>query len=265
MRSILIGCLFIMLMADLCQSRIIVVGSLTHETNLSPGEQFEGSIMLENTDPEYQDVKVYQTDYMFTSDGNCEFGEPGSCPRSNSSWISISDHLVTVPPNSHLVINYRGSVPNDPTLSGTYWSVIMIEPLGSSSRDMLVSNGTTIAVTTVARYAIQVITNIGEDSDPILRFIGKNFKRTEEGMFLEVDVQNEGTSYARPSAWVEIYDEDARSIGRFESPGIRIFPGCSVRHSFRITNLARGTYQALVILDDASDQIYGAQYTLVIE
>lgn len=265
MRPILIMFFLTLLLANFCQGRVIVVGSLTHERNLSPGDQFDGSITLENTETEYQDVKIYQTDYMFTSDGKSEYGEPGSCPRSNSSWLWISDNLVTLAPNSHLSIYYRGSVPNDPSLSGTYWSVIMIEPLNSSIRDTLISNNTRIAVTTVTRYAVQVITNIGDNSGQMLRFIDKRVKRTEDGVILEVDVQNDGIGYARPSAWLEIYDAQAKPIGRFESPRMRILPGCSVRHTFKIPDLGKGTYQALVILDDASDRIYGAQYGLVIE
>jgi hypothetical protein len=51
---------------------INVVGDMTQEKNLKPGDTFEGSLSLNNSGTETEDVKVYQTDYLFFADGRNE-------------------------------------------------------------------------------------------------------------------------------------------------------------------------------------------------
>ncbi len=267
MKALTVACLLILGLADFCVGKVIVVGSLTHERNLDPGDTFNGTIVLKNTADRDEEVRIYQSDYLFDASGTSRYNAPGSSSRSNATWISLSNEYVTVPAHAQFSLFYQGTVPNDTTLSGTYWSMIMVEPTTSLRHDTVVdtTHNVSIGITTRTRYGIQVITNIGRQAKPVLKFVNKALEQKPTGMVLEVDVANTGNRVTRPNAWLEIYDGEANLVARVESQPLRILPDCSVRHRFNINSMNKGSYQALVVLDDGADCAYGARYNLVIE
>ena len=76
-----------------------------------------------------QEVKVYQTDYLFYADGSTYYGDPGTMPRSNTRWISFTPKQFTVPAGEEVTVRYTIQVPNDARLAGPYWSILMVEPV----------------------------------------------------------------------------------------------------------------------------------------
>ncbi len=81
---------FLLLPALPSFSIIAVNGSLGRQYEVAPGKSYEGTIELMNPDAAPQEVRVYQTDYSFSSDGTVAYGEPGRLPRSNARWIRFS-------------------------------------------------------------------------------------------------------------------------------------------------------------------------------
>jgi len=267
LKALTVFCLFVLSFAYFCSAKVIVVGKLTHEQNLPPGQPFDGTIVLENTAESDAEVRVYQTDYWFTADGLSRYDPPGTISRSNATWLSLSDEYITIPAGQRFPLFYQGNVPSDTSLSGTYWSMIMVEPVSDFSYDTIADadHRVRMGITTKTRYGIQVITNIGNEAEPVLEFINKDLKQTPGGPVLIIDVANTGSKVTRPKAWLEIYDGDANLIARFISKPTRIYPDCSVRHRFNLTGIENGSYRALVILDDGTTCAYGAQYDLVIQ
>ena len=81
----IVAALVLALSADIASAASVsVVGGLTREIVLQPGARTEGCIVLRNNTDQPQEVKVYQTDYLFWADGRNEYGEPGATPRSNA-------------------------------------------------------------------------------------------------------------------------------------------------------------------------------------
>ena len=105
---------------------IEVEGGLTRAYTVQPGRRIEPSILLRNHGAETSEVKAYQTDYLFFSDGKNSYGEPGSVPRSNCSWVTFSPQQLVVPANGTSFIHYAVQSPNNEKLTGTYWSMLMI-------------------------------------------------------------------------------------------------------------------------------------------
>ena len=85
---------------------VLIQGPLTHEKQALPGETFEASIDIQNNQDTPQDVKVYQTDYLFYADGRILYGDPGKIPRSNAHWISFSPKRLTIPPHDTVSVSY---------------------------------------------------------------------------------------------------------------------------------------------------------------
>ena len=185
-----------------------MIGKMTHIMQLEPGEYFKGVVELKNTSDTSAVVNVYQTDYLFFADGRSIYGEPGTAPRSNASWIRLMTDHLTIPANEKALVVYEGGVPTDSSLSGTYWSMIMIEPTTEVwFEEVEAGDGEArLGIQTRARYGIQIITTVGQMGSPLLEFQSKRLVKTGDCYLLEVDVANNGTRWIYPTSWVEIYD-----------------------------------------------------------
>ncbi|MFT7550090.1 MAG: hypothetical protein ACI9BV_000386 [Rhodothermales bacterium] len=77
-----------LLLARLVQTssaQISVRSSLSDDRELEPGSTYEGVIQIWNETGQLQEAKIYQTDYLFYSDGSNVYGDPGLNERSNAS------------------------------------------------------------------------------------------------------------------------------------------------------------------------------------
>jgi hypothetical protein len=165
------------------------------------------------------------------------------------------------------MVNYTIKVPSDPNLVGTYWSMIMVEgiPEGSPESSQPEKDKAKVGITQIMRYAIQMITHIGNTGERRLKFLETKVLRESEKRFLQEDIENIGQRWLRPFLWAELYDEKGRYIGRFEGRRKRIYPSTSVRYTVDLSNVPEGTYKALVVADSGGDYIFGANYTLKFE
>jgi len=256
----------LLLMSTQIEAGITVMGGLTHEKQTQIGEIYKGVVFIGNNGDKPQEVKVYQTDYLFFCDGRNLYGEPGKLERSNANWITFSPHRLIIPPQQTAPVNYTVNVPDDRSLRGTYWSMLMIEGLGEEHPEATIQpeeGKTQFGIKQIIRYGIQMVTHIGDTGSRKLKFVGTKLLAKEGGgRILQIDLENTGERWLVPLLWVELYDEEGRYIGRFESSKMRIYPGTSVRHRIDLSSLPKGKYKALVVADNGDEHIFGAQYTL---
>lgn len=244
---------------------ISLPGGLTIVNTLSPSGMTSGSIVILNNDEESRTVRVYQTDYTFSSDGKSNFAKPGSTPRSNASWIAYSPNQAVIPPHGKAEIYYRVAVPNDPGLCGTYWSVCMVEPVPETALTPPnpEKKKTKVSVQTVFRHAIQMVTNIGDTGTRSLKFADKKLEIKKGRTFLILDVKNTGERWLVPTIYVDLHDQNGQQPERYNGGKLRIYPGCSVRYTVDLGPLKPQTYNALIIADNGGDEtIFGARYVL---
>jgi hypothetical protein len=118
-------------------------------------------------------------------------------------------------------------------------------------------------VRTRLRYGVQMVTHIGDSGSRQLKFVGVELQRDDDGSAsLSVDVSNDGERGLRPELWVELFDGEGQSMGRFEAEQRRIYPGCSVRYRAPLAGVAPGAYRALVVADAGGDSLYGVELAL---
>lgn len=248
-------------------SAIDVVSDLTQEAVLQPGGRKEGKIILRNTADASVEVKVFQTDYMFRCDGSNSYDKPGSCLRSNASWITFSPQQFSIPPRETLVVYYTVQVPKDAKLSGTYWSMLMVEPKPALDPEAPPSEDgkVKVGIQTILRYGIQMVVHIGTTGRREVKVLDKRLAAVDGKRALQLDIENTGDKWVRPTVWAEIYDEAGSHSGRFKCNRTRIFPGCSTRNSIDLSGLKAGKYQALVVIDNGDESVWGAQYALEIK
>ncbi|MFH1313920.1 MAG: hypothetical protein ABIJ00_11945 [Candidatus Eisenbacteria bacterium] len=241
--------------------------SLTHEYSVSPGTSYTGSITLKNTGDRPEMARVYQTDYMFYSDGTHVYGEPGGDPRSNADWVAFGPREVSTLPGAKGIIGYTIEVPPDSTLSGTYWSLLMIEevPDASGAADGPQTQDVSMGITQVFRYGVQIVTHVGESGERNLEFLDTRLLSDGDIRTLRIDLENKGQRWLRPVLWTEVYNMEGQHVGRFEGGTLRIYPGTSVRYEVDLSELAKAHYNAVVVADCGGDNVFGAKYTLRVE
>lgn len=240
-------------------AQLAVNGELTQIFVVEPGQTYRAEITVSNTGDAPTGLDVYQRDYLFFADGRNLYAEAGSVDRSNASWIAFYRPVsVSLDPGQSIPISFVITVPEDPTLVGTYWSLIMVEPKPPPEAP---SNGG-ISLRQVIRYAIQIVTHIGDTGEVSVRVANANLVNIEQGAVLRIDLENIGERWVRPETWADVYDDQGAHVERFESIRQRIYPGCSVRYSIEMPGISSGEYQALVVFDNGDDHVWGAQYTL---
>jgi len=252
--SVVVMCVLISLC---CQAQIAVRGKLTHEFVVEPGQSYAGEIVIINTTDSRTGVEITQSDYLFFADGSNIYGEPGSVPRSNAGWISFYAPPI-LGPGETVSIPFNIKVPDDPSLVGTYWSMILITPQLPPAE----TTAEGVGIQQRMGYGIQIVTHIGDTGERKISISDVKLLREEEGFVLQVDIENTGERWVRPMAWAELYDEQGATASRVESSQLRIYPGCSVRHRFVLSEVTSGNYKALVVFDNNDEYVWGAQYDL---
>jgi hypothetical protein len=121
-----------------------------------------------------------------------------------------------------------------------------------------------VAVGHVIRYAIQIVTHMGNSGQRNLKFIDTELVRDDSQRYLSVDLENTGERWLRPTLWAELYSRSGAYIGKFEGGKLRIYPGTSARYTIDLTQAEQGEYKALVIAD-CGDDVFGATYSLVFQ
>lgn len=257
--------LFLALIFSTAQAGVVIVGGLARTSTIKPGDAIEGVIILKNNDKQAADIRVWQTDYLYSADGRNDYGEPGKAPRSNAGWITVSPTRLKIGPGETLPVRYKGKAPADPKLHGTFWSMIMVEP---NSAPAITPEGkvnqVAVGLQTTIRFAIQIVTEVGQSGTRSLQVLDKCLVQGEGKRSLHLDIANDGERLLIPAMTVELFDKGGASVGRFDAGRSRIYPACSVRAKVDLTEVPCGKYVAMVLLDSGDAQVMGAQYDLEI-
>lgn len=242
-------------------SSIVILNGLTHENQVLPGESYRGTIQIQNASEKSRSVRVYQRDYWFSYTGESKHDPAGTMERSNASWISFSPELLDLGPNETTAINFEVTVP-DLSLSGTYWSVIMVE--GIVPPDTTSSSGG-VTINTAIRYAVQIVSNIGETGTGDIRFLGMETGKQEEVNLLHVALENTGERMLRPELALELFDEEGNSAGIVKAERRKTYPGTSVLITLKLEGIKPGNYNGVLVADCDDDHIFGTNVSFAIE
>ncbi len=239
-----------------------VLGSLRHLHNAKAGDHVKGEIRIQNNDTTSQEVRIYQTDLLYNLQDQTFYDEPVTHPRSNANWLQFSPKTVVLAAKETRTIQYELIVPAVDSLSGTFWSVLMIEgvmPIDPAQKSDL-------SIRTVTRYAVQMITELQNRGEGLLQFLEPSVITDEstKKVYLAVDMTNPGKHYISPDVSVELFDEQGESIGTLTAPKKGLFPGTSTRYKINLEGVPAGkTYKAMIVAAGQEEgDVFGLEYTL---
>jgi len=252
--------LFALLRTVLAHAGVAPDGEATQAHGAQPGDTYRGSIAIRNTGPAVAQVKLYQTDYLFSADGKNAFDAPGSLARSNAAWLQLNREQVTIAPDGVATVDYQVRVPEGAGLSGTYWSVVMVQELPAAEAAGVSRAGVTLAQS--MRHAIQIITEVGESGRSEIEFLNARVVGEGAQRAFDIDLVNTGERWLRTDIWLELHDSRGRVVGRFSAPRRRTFPGTSVHNRIEIGAAPAGKYLGLLVADGGRNDLFGMQIEL---
>lgn len=242
--------------------QVIVRSSLSQEESATPGDTYQRAIELYNQGDRVRTAEVSIRDYLFNHEGESQYTEPGSHERSNAPWVDYGSSTVTIPPGEETQIDYDVQVPDTiegEAPSGTYWSIIIVEPLDQNP-DADPQDG--VAVQQVRRYGIQVVTHIGDTGSPNVEVLSRDIVSQDDRTLFRLALENTGTRSARAGVRLEMYDETGELAVEQSSSPKRIYPNTSVSHQLDLSELSSGEYQALLVLQSDSGTPTGMQFSI---
>lgn len=258
----------LVLASTTASAQITVRGQLAHDLNAVPGQVVTGSISVDNETDQPQQARIYLRDYMFFADGTNAYDEPGTVERSNAPWVQFTPEALTVPPGSSAEVSYSITVP-DSANGGSFWSMLMVEAIEPGSATSTSGDDAEeerqVGFRQVTRYGVQLAVHLQEEALKEVAFENIQLLADEEGQtWFLADVINTGSLMLRPNVYMRIFAEDGTESGPFDGVQFRMYPGTSVRQRIDLSNLPAGTYQALLIVDNGDDAVFGGQYELTL-
>lgn len=242
--------------------QIAILSDAIAEHNAAPGDRYQGALLIRNPTKEPQEARVYQTDYAFAADGRASYGKPGSSPRSNARWMTLSQSYVVIPPETTVPINYSVVVPTDSSLRGTYWSMVMVEAITPGSVESRRPNARVqIGLSVATRYGTQIATDIGQSGISKLAFDSLGVTTNEDGKRgLRFDFINTGERAHRFTMSLELYNDAGELIKKATQTRGLLYPGTAARQTFDVGTIPHGAYTAVLVADGGGDQVFGGQF-----
>lgn len=244
---------------------IAIFGELTRQYQTEAGSEIKGSIQLNNRGETVEQYRISLYDYRFSITGGSEYLPAASIPRSNAKWVQITPETGSITPGETVDVAFTISIPSEEDLSGTYWSVLMIDPVYAEPSAPELEDGQHLfQVHQRIRYAIQLVTHIGSDGKADVR-IGDKKLITKEGksIFL-LDVINEGTKWIYPHGIVTIFDSQGEIVKEIDLNKARVYPQTSIQHKIDLGELASGQYTIMSVFE-GEDETFATQYRINIE
>ena len=244
----------------------INVGSgLCQEKTGDIGRNYTDVIKIINKEDKSVEVKLYQTDFLFFSDGTNQFGEPGKISRSNANWIAQLPQRITIPPEQTIDVQYSVNVPMDQNLQGSYWSMIMVEEVNQADMESISAGKNQTGIRQMVRYGVQVLTHIGSSGTRQLDFKGLKIVKAKNGRLLQVNMENSGTRALRPHLWIDFYADNGSYSKKVNGNLRRIYPECSISESLDLSEIPPGSYKAVVVADAGEETVFGTSFSLKLE
>ncbi len=263
MKKYLILFLSLVFHFHLVQAGIVVHNGLSHFFQVENGNKYIGKIVLENTGNETSQVKIYLQDVSYCADGTINYNAPGTeKKRSSAGWIQLSTNLLTLKPGEKTDFLYEMNVPNQLDAKGSYWCVVIVEPV----KDIKPNDKVGVSIASVIRYAILVVADIYSESAKVdLKFENVKIVKEDNKRILKVAIANTGELFCKPVPFIEVYDKKTgQKKGRFTGTAMGLLPDNSKSFSINIESLSPGLYNAVLMAIDENDNTFALKTDLEI-
>lgn len=262
MRTFLL--MFMMLPFSFLHAGIVVLNGLTHSYKVENGKVYKGKIEIENTGSKPQNVKLFLQDFTYQADGSINYKTLRTNKRTNGDWIKLNTNLILLKGKEKTEVFYEITVPDHLVNPGSYWSVIIVEPVDEIKPS---DDKAGVNISSIVRYAIQVITDYEtERAKPELKFENVKVEKEDGKQTVKIDITNNGNLYCKPTASIEIYNrKTGERIGSYSSITMGLLPQTSKSFHIDISKVPADQYKAVVIATDEEENAFALNVELEVK
>lgn len=244
-------------------SNVIVLNGLTHVYTGKSGDVISGEIILVNSSNEEQRVTFELSDAIFSCTESRRFSNDATHPQSSRDWFkgNLVDKLIN--PKEKYVYRFTIEIPNDTSLKGSYWNMLMVNVEQPIKEELLDKN---IGLDTKIRYAIGLMTHVDNHGEMDLDFesiaIRKN--STTQSKEMEIKLFNFTSFIEAVRLSIEVYDGEGNVVFEDSTDRYLTFPKLCKDFKIDVTSLPAGEYEC-VLIADARDEFVGTNFKLQLE
>jgi hypothetical protein len=153
-------------------------------------------LVISNRTEKTKVVRLAACDGLAAVFGGVAYSESGKRTRAVGSWIKLSRTRVVVPPNASVEVPFDVQVPTDVTSGVHLGGVALWEPAAATSRGSGKDgrDDATTKITMVTRMVLTVLVTTPGPAVPELVISGVTAEPRSDGMYVLVDVANDGTA-----------------------------------------------------------------------
>lgn len=263
------GLVILLVVPALSASVIQLNDGLYYEHTLHWGESLQSTLNIHNPTLQVQTVMLYQMDERFEQ-GVPDYLPPGSRQRSNAPWLELGAEHIILPPQSTVSVPYRLQIPNDPQLSGSYWSIVMVQAVQEIELELAEQPLSGLRVQQLFRTAARIVTHIVTDppARPQLNVQHSRLVSSEDvPIQLELSLANDGDVALHLHIFAEVIGANGDQLGRFfpRLEQARLLPNHSVQRHIDFSELPPGQYEVIVVAENHDGHVFGARYQILIE
>lgn len=228
-------------------AKLLVKNGLTHTHQSQAGMIVSGKIQIQNAGKTDERVKISKNDLMMDCTTNeSSFTSPNSHARSLAKWLTTNVEERVLHPGEEYELLYSIVVPQDSTLHGSYWAVLMVE----GNDPVTEQKPKTVSVGSKIRYAVQIITDINGEETPTLSFDKIDFKAVSDSVqVLKVKVKNESNLSVRPKVVLDLVNANGEKTSTVESSFRRLYPNSCGEYEVVLRNIPKGHYEGILMAD----------------
>ncbi|MCQ9635016.1 DUF3324 domain-containing protein [Chryseobacterium sp. WG23] len=240
---------------------IVILNGLTHSYTIENGKVYKGKIGIENTGNNAQSVKLFLQDFAYNADGTTHYTALHTNKRTNGDWIKLNTNLITLKGKEKTEVFYEITVPDQPVDPGSYWSVVIVEPVDDIKPS---DNKSGVNITSVIRYAIQIITDYDtEKAKPDLKFESVKVEKEDGKQTAKIAIANKGNLYCKPTASIEVYNrKTGEKVGTYSSLTMGLLPSTSKTFYIDISKVPPDKYRAMIMATDEEENAFALNVDL---
>lgn len=227
-------------------ANVVILNGLTHVHKTNSGEIITGIIKLKNTKKTEQRVIIYFNDLFQQCGEETILTADSTHPNSISKWFSTNVNERVLKGNEEYELLYTINVPENTTIKGSFYGVLMVEIEKPIKEDDL-NYG--VKLESKVRYGIQIIADVNEPTPSELEFYDIKIEDINSSKIINVDIQNKGNFYVQPTLVLEVFDENGEQAKKMELKFKKIYPNSCKAFSLDISDLPKGAYTAVLVAD----------------
>ena len=167
MKNLIKSLCFLTFLSFKTSASVIVKNGLTQIHELSTRSQKDGKVVLQNIGTKPENIKVYFNDLTSSCDGKINYASPGQNIRSLYPFIDVATTDYTLQPGEEYELTYQIDLSRNQYESGSLWVLMMIEVVDPISKN---TSSSGMEIGSKIRYAVQIITNIGQKNAELISF-----------------------------------------------------------------------------------------------